>query len=671
MVKGNQKKVVSLILTLAMVLSLSVGVMISAGADGVTTINILHTNDIHGRFYQIENNNAGMIGIDKIAAIKNDTPNAILVDAGDAIHGLPIVNLSRGLNAVEMMTAAGYSVMAVGNHEFNYGSDRLLELSAVAKDGGLDMIAANVFVTETDELFLPATSIVVIDGISVGFFALSPQTTPIQTSPVNVATLEFRDYVEYAGAAIEALKEDGADIIIALAHITRASVEAVADAYGDDIAVIIEGHDHNEGDLLINGVLIAGANEYMTNLGVVSIDIGDDGSIVGKSASLMSKAEIDEAEIEGDPAVQALAEGIKEEVLAILDVVVANSEVHLSSARGDADTLGVRNSEQPLGNLVADAMRVMGEANVSILNGGGLRADVRVGEITGLDINAVLPFGNVLVVKEATPMDLKAIMEQGLRDAPGTVGHHPHISGMEVLYDSSRPQGHKVISISIDDIELDFDDDTTIYTIATNEFMHAGGDGYTALAALELVAEVDSLDSALTEYIITVLGGTITGDDAKIDGRMTDRAAASYEASPSAWGIVVDDGDTLETDMYSINGFNFLKIRDVAALLDGSDKQFNIDFDADTGTISLIYGQAYAARGDELTTAPNAVDTTTSISKNVFTVDDDIIFFEAYFIADSNYVRLRDVLALLDVFVDYDESLRIFYIVTTEAYVVN
>ena len=190
----KRRKFFSLILALTMMLSIFVGltpVLVTAANE--KTISILHTNDVHGRIYQVDGNNSGMMGIDKIAAVKNGTENAILVDAGDTIHGLPIVNTNNGLNAIELMTAAGYDVMTPGNHDFNYGSARLAELAGIASPNGLTIISSNVY-NKSGENFLPETKIIEKDGVKVGFFGLTTQETPILTGPVNVASIEFREY---------------------------------------------------------------------------------------------------------------------------------------------------------------------------------------------------------------------------------------------------------------------------------------------------------------------------------------------------------------------------------------------------------------------------------------------------------------------------------------------
>jgi 2',3'-cyclic-nucleotide 2'-phosphodiesterase (5'-nucleotidase family) len=461
-----------------------------------------------------------MIGIDKIAEIKKDTDNAILIDVGDTVHGLPIVNMNDGLSAIELMVAADYSVMTPGNHDYNFGSARLSELAAIASSRGLDIISSNTFDKSTGEHFLPTTKIIEIGGIKLGFFGLTTQTASTTTNPINVKSLEFRAYKESSENAITELKNNGAEIIVALAHISRADVEELISVLDEKPDVILDGHDHILNSTMVDGVLISEVGQYQENLGQISIIINSDGEILEKTANVITKA--DTADIAGDDNVKELAETMKQVVLEHYSEVVAMSEIFLSSERGsnDGQTVGVRNSEQALGNLVADAMRVIGNANVAIINGGGIRADIQEGEITKGNINSIVPFGNVLIIKEATPKVLKEIMESGLKFAPVTDGRFPQISGMNVLYDQSNSTGEKVISITIDGKDLDLTDDTTSYKLATNDFMAQGGDEYTAIQALQTIAEIGSLDEIFEQYIISLPNKTITADDAKIEGRI-------------------------------------------------------------------------------------------------------------------------------------------------------
>jgi len=540
MKERQKRKVLTLFLSVAMVFSMLFGIQLPAYAADLVEINLLHTNDVHGRFYRVDSNNEGMIGIDKIATIKAETDNAILVDAGDAIHGLPIVNINNGRNAIDMMAAAGYDIMTPGNHDFNFTGNRLVELAGIAAAGNMHIISSNIYDDAAGDYLLPQTWVIepAGTGIKVGFFGLTTTSTAVTTNPPNVTDISFLAYKPSAEAAISALKLANVDIIVCVAHVGHDEIVNLLGELADKPDVVIEGHDHLLESLTVDGVLLAGAGEYQANLGKVTITFDKDtNTVVSKAATIITKA--DTAAVTSDPAVLALAEGIKADVLAEYSQVVAKSDVLLSSARGAYDSVsgvttsyGVRNSEQPLGNLVADAMLAFGSGTmVAINNGGGLRADIKVGDLTKGDLNSVLPFGNVLVIKEATPQSLKETLEHALSFLPATNGCFPQISGMQVVYDPSQPVGSRVISISIGGSALDFSDTTTKIPMATNDFMANGGDGFTAIKNMPVLFELESMDVVLETYIKGLPGGTIGSAYAAPDGRLS-----LYEEPP----VVVD-----------------------------------------------------------------------------------------------------------------------------------
>ena len=175
-------------------------------------------------------------------------------------------------------------------------------------------------------------------------------------------------------------------------------------------------------------------------------------------------------------------------------------------------------------------------------------------------------------------------------------------------------------------------------------------------------SEIDVVDTRQLEYA----PGTINAIMAHLRPSQSAPATTPQDATPSAWSLNVNGGALRGTDMYGIGGNNYLKIRDIAALLSGTAKQFNITVDG--RTVDLISGAAYETRGDEMTPNPNAVKTTTSETTFSFTLDGKPIELTAYMIAGSNYIRIRDILRLFDVYVGYDSGLREFYIDTTKSY---
>lgn len=462
---------------------------------GSVDITILHTNDTHGRVKA----DSSIIGIDTISAIKKSINNSILVDVGDTLHGLPFATMNKGEDIIALMKLAGYDVMTPGNHDFNYGYERLLELANMASTGvnSFPIISANVI--KDNITLLDANYIKEVDGVKLGFFGLTTPETAFKTNPNNVKGLEFASPIESAKKQVEELKAKGADIIVALAHIgTDESSEIVSTMIAKEVEgidIIIDGHSHSNyptGFEADNGTLIVSTGEYGANLGQVIITFNKDtNKITNKIASLIPKATA--ATLNPDEIVAQKIEEINEAQNAVLSKVVGVSKVVLDGAREN-----VRTGETNLGNLITDAMLYVTGAEIAITNGGGIRATINAGEITKQDVVSVLPFGNFIVTKYLTGAQIKDILEHGVKDYPATAGHFPHVAGINFVFDAEKAPGERIVSIKINGKDIDMD---AKYLVAANDFMAAGGDDYPHFKDVKTENEFQALDEALEEYI--------------------------------------------------------------------------------------------------------------------------------------------------------------------------
>ncbi|MCL2499078.1 MAG: 5'-nucleotidase C-terminal domain-containing protein [Defluviitaleaceae bacterium] len=472
----------------------------AAAPEGSVTITILHTNDMHGRLA----GTGSVIGIDRIAAILAETDNAILVDAGDAIHGLPLVDLKRGLNAITLMNAAGYSLLTPGNHEFNHfvpeaGVNHLFYLQTHAD---FEILAANVTWKDTGEAAFNGYTIIEIDGVKVGFFGLAQPDTPTRSNPAGVVGLNFGDPVSAAKLAVAALQEAGADVIVAIAHLDVSDGEqaiAVAEEV-PGIHVMITGHCHTrlpEGEM-VGDVLLVQTGAHAANVGAVEIVITN-GEIESITASLITHAMAQEFEPVAE--VTALIAEMQAEINAELGIVIAyNPETLLGDDPENRPIL--RGSEVPLGNLIADAIRIGMGTDFAIINSGGIRAHLNAGEVTLLDIQAILPFFNTAMVLEITPAVLWELLEFAVSVIPD--GRFPQVSGFSFVLDGDAPAGERIPSIAVNGTALSKTDDTTVFTITLNNFMASGGDGFSMLVDMPILAEGNRLDVLLAEHIMNL-----------------------------------------------------------------------------------------------------------------------------------------------------------------------
>ncbi|MDI3547110.1 MAG: 5-nucleotidase / UDP-sugar diphosphatase [Halanaerobiales bacterium] len=489
-------------------------------------ITILHTNDTHSRVE--EGKYAGM-GFAKLSTLVKEerakNPNLLLLDAGDTFHGQTIANLVEGESIVKIMNAIGYDAMATGNHDFNFGKERLLELNEMTD---FPILAANIKY-EDDSPFLDAYVIKEVGGVKVAIFGLATPETTYKTHPKNVKSLVFESPVKAAKVMVDQLK-DKADVIIALTHLGLSEgseyTSAMVAKEVPGIDLIVDGHSHHalkEGKR-VGDTLIVMAGEYDKNLGVVNLTV-EDGKVIAKKARLITKE--DTANTEKDTEILKVIDQIKAEIEKITSVVVGKTAVHL-----DGERENVRTGETNLGNLITDAMLDTVDADVAITNGGGIRASIGKGEVTKGEVITVLPFGNFVVVKELKGSVILDAIEHGISAYPAKEGQFPQVGGMSFIFAPSRPAGERVVKLEIGGEPVDYD---KTYRVATNDFMAAGGDGYTMFKDAATVQEAGGLEEVVMNYIKE--HGTVAP---KVEGRII-----AVEQSGDKYSYTVRSGDTL------------------------------------------------------------------------------------------------------------------------------
>lgn len=464
---------------------------LATAAEARTTITIVHVNDVHSRVEATDST----IGYAKLAAyvkkLRADNPNTLLLDAGDTLHGQTIANLERGDSIVRMLNAVGFDAMATGNHDYNYGYERLVELSGKAD---FPMLAANVYKEDGSRLFKPYV-IETIGGAKVGIFGLATPETLYKTHPNNVKGLTFADPVEEAKKVVAEL-ESRTDAIIALAHLgvdeasVDTSIELAEETQGIDL--IVDGHSHTalaEG-LQVGETLIVQAGQYSEHIGIVELTIGPDGADAHDARLIPVEAT---ADLEPDAAVLDVIDSVKRSQEEILSEPVGESKVDL-----DGEREHVRTGETNLGNLIADAMLAETGADIALTNGGGIRASIPAGTVTKGQVITVLPFGNYIQTKKITGEQLLAALEHGTSAYPEPLGGFPHVAGVTFKLDPDQPAGSRVHSVEVQGKPLDPKGE---YTLATNDFLAAGGDQYTMFMAQPVTGDFASLEEAVIAYM--------------------------------------------------------------------------------------------------------------------------------------------------------------------------
>ncbi len=497
------KKVLSIFLMLVMVFSLST---VSMAADDTTVnLTIVHTNDTHARIQSAN----GIMGFAKISTKVNElraaNPNLLLVDAGDTFHGQTIATLVQGESIAKVLNAMKYDVMVPGNHDFNYGQDRLLELKGMLN---FPMLSANIEKADGTH-FLPGFTIKTIGGLKVGIFGLTTPETLYKTHPDNVKGLTFQNPIDRAQDMVNLLK-DHVDVLVCIGHIgedagSEFTSKKIIDAV-DGIDVFIDGHSHTtkpNGEM-VKDTLLVQTGSYDANLGIVNLTVTN-GKITAKTAELFTTEQA--AGLADDPAVTDVIADIAAANALITDVKVGETSVLLEGTREL-----VRTGETNLGNLITNAMLYETGAQIAITNGGGIRASIEAGDITKGDVITVLPFGNYIITLDVTGADIIAALENGLTDYPAAKGAFPHVAGITFTFDPEKPAMERVTSVMFNGMPLD---PAKVYSVATNDFMAAGGDMYTTLGASKQTGEFAALDEALIKYLAVVDPATV-----KVEGRV-------------------------------------------------------------------------------------------------------------------------------------------------------
>lgn len=530
------RKFLSVLLAMAMVLSLSVTSFAAdtdseAKAEMAGKTVILHTNDVHG----------AIEGYAYITALKADYEakgaEVILVDAGDYSQGEVYVSDTKGLDAVEMMNVTGYDVVTLGNHEFDYGYAQLKENMTKAD---FKILCANVYGEDGTPIFDANYTYTTKSGVKIGFFGMETPEAQTKANPALIKGLKFdTDLKAVAEKQLEALKDD--DVVIALSHLgvddsskPYTSYDLYNAAKGIDF--IIDGHSHSVMIKGKNGEPIQSTGTKFANIGVIVID---DASKKIESNSLYEIKE-DTAK---DAAVAAAAQKIIDRIDKEYGAVFAKSKVELNGAKAPN---GNRDGETNNGDLITDAMlwKVMQNKEgltvnedhvVAITNGGGIRAAIKVGDVTKKDIKTVLPFGNTIEVIYVTGTELLEALEASTFCVPESIGGFPQVSGISYTistgavydanaetYPASTYYGPKSINrVTINSINgKDFKLGDT-YAVVTNNFSAAGGDTYYAFKAA--TAKFDTgvpLDEAVMEYVTKELKGVIGEQYAAPQGRI-------------------------------------------------------------------------------------------------------------------------------------------------------
>lgn len=464
-------------------------------------------------------------------------PNSLTLTAGDAYGASPpLSGFFDEEPAVLAMNLMGFDVDTFGNHNFDRGIDHLQQMIDLAS---FQYVSANLVNLEENLSDVKPFEVFDVSGVSVAVIGITNPEAPSLVFPGNFGTIEIADPVQAANKARAEARKAGAKVFVAITHLGVSGFDPdTGEAFGPliDFASNVGGFDVIFGDHtdvqfsgVINNALVVENRSKGVTYSRVNLSVDPrNGRVADRSVEFvtpLSDAVVPDPDIVEllAPYRAALAEAFDEVIGVATDIFPRG---------GNIERLG----EVAIGNLVADAIRLRYDVQLGFTNGGGLRAPLPSSYApldTGLrrdaegyaegppydlvigDVFTVLPFGNSVVTREVTGAQLYEILEHSVAVIPGADGRFGQISGFRFTFDSSQPPGARIVSVELED-GTPILPDQSLYSFATNDFVNAGGDGYSMLADGQGVTREVMADVVL-EYIRAQ--GTITP---VIEGRIVD-----------------------------------------------------------------------------------------------------------------------------------------------------
>lgn len=529
--KNIQQKMTALLTSVIMLIAVAISPVcvsqaVAAEAPKTYEICIVSTNDMHARAAASEST----YGFEKVKAVADaaraSSDLTMLLDAGDFYHGQAFATLTNGENIAKLASAAGYDAVCVGNHDWNYGKEQLRRLAEMSAEnnvsGGFALLGGNVKDSDGNAFFAQDYLVKEMqtdqgEPVKIGVFGMIDPELYTKTSPANVEGLVFEDMADYAMQAAASLRNQGCDLVIAMAHCNKPAALA-ASVSGVDLW--IAGHEHisleeQVTDRAGEKVYVLEAGCYGSQVDVTHLNFtyeavsSGEYEVSGLTVTPETYKEEQIATLPSDEAVAALFQSLDAAQAEILQEKIGETPVKL-----EAEWEAVRIGETTMGRLVTNAYLKESGADVAVENAGGIRTgrNIEAGNVTKGDAIDTFPYGNYLVTKEITGAQLKEMLEisielgiqnkaadeAGAYDGwPVNSGSYLQVSGVQVLYDVEKPQGSRIHSLNIGGKPVE---DAKYYTVATNNYA-VGSEDYPMLAGAEVKNEYIACDEIFIRYL--------------------------------------------------------------------------------------------------------------------------------------------------------------------------
>ena len=488
-------------------------------ADEDFSLTIYHTGDIH----------ANIDNFGKIAGFLNkertEKENTLYFDSGDIFSGNPVVDLMDGIPMIELFNEMQLDLLTIGNHEFDYGQDIF---QARRNESNFEWISANTRVVDSSIPIQQTKPYETFDfdGVTVGVIGLIEN--PPATAPSGIVGLEFDPYIVTAQQYSNL--RDEVDILIGLNHIGIAEDRRLAEAV-DFYDLILGGHSHSilTEPEIVNDTPIMHSGSKATGIGVLDISLNKETGEVSVDGKLQPVSELEEV----DSTVQTMVDQYKSESDELLNVVIGKTHNRLErNARWERDV--------SLGNLITDSLRNFADTDIALTNNGGIREEIEAGENSARDIFSVDPFGNVVSIIEMSGHDLKEVIAYSFHRSLENYGPQIDLqtSGLNYIIYTKEDGTYADSELFIDGEPMDLD---KRYTIATNNFIVDGGDGYDFSKATIIQEDQGQVTNALIQYIEEVTARDGAVDYAPTEGRIQTLPFSDRE----------DEGELTDAEKYT------------------------------------------------------------------------------------------------------------------------
>lgn len=440
------------------------------------TVTLIHDTHLQGRYGSLEDaeNIANYVGL--MDQLTEEYPDALRVGVGDDLASSVLSSVFNGAHIVDALNVGELDYDGFGNHDFDMGPDTFREQ---VENSEFPWLSANCLDSRTDEVFASEQgaqryALTEVDGITVGLTGILTEEAP------NIASMgehaEVTDPATALQEVVPQMREEGADAVVVLSHVASPVVESEVAPNVDGVDAYVGDHAAQayETPNVVNGSLVSIIGDEFQYLAELHLEV-EAGEVVSHEFTRHATAEAVGRGLEPNAEVAQLVEDYR----AQLDEEVGQ-EIGRTETALDCRENVVRREESNMGNYIADEMREATDADVALMNGGGIRTDSQYGPgaLTQRDILNILPFGNELTVLEVTGGTLLAALENGVSEVERLSGRFPQVSGMQFTYDPSNEVGNRIVEVSLGGESVDPE---ATYTVATNNFVAGGGDGYEML----------------------------------------------------------------------------------------------------------------------------------------------------------------------------------------------